>query len=76
MASLLFRSLRGWQRGRAFFPRQAFYGATLLSLSLVGHIFIHAAVLHDPAAFLVFLLASTLIIAYFRRPSVDPKEAL
>lgn len=56
-----------------FFPRQAFYGAALLSLSLVGHIFIHAAVLHDPAAFLVFLLASTLIIAYLRRPSVDPK---
>jgi putative oxidoreductase len=56
-----------------FFPRQAFYAAALLSLSLMGHIFIHAAVLHDPAAFLVFLLASTLIIAYLRRPSVDPK---
>jgi putative oxidoreductase len=56
-----------------FFPRQAFYGAALLSLSLVGHIFIHAAVLHDPAAFLEFLLASTLIIAYLRRPSVDTR---
>ena len=51
-----------------FFPRQAFYGAVLLSVSLVGHIFIHAAVLHHPAAFLVFLLAITLLIAYLRRP--------
>ena len=51
-----------------FFPRQAFYGAVVLSVSLVGHILIHAAVLHHPAAFLVFLLAITLLIAYLRRP--------
>jgi uncharacterized membrane protein YphA (DoxX/SURF4 family) len=52
-----------------FFPRQAFYGAAVLSVSLVGHIVIHAAVLHHPAAFLVFLLAVALLIAYLRRPS-------
>src|ERR1700693_1278624 len=51
-----------------FFPRQAFYGAVVLSVSLVGHVLIHAAVLHHPAAFLVFLLAVTLLIAYLRRP--------
>ena len=51
-----------------FFPRQAFYGAVVLSVSLVGHILIHAAVLHHPAAFLVLLLAVTLLIAYLRRP--------
>jgi putative oxidoreductase len=52
-----------------FFPRQAFYGAAVLSVSLVGHIVIHAAALHHPAAFLVLLLAMTLLIAYLRRPS-------
>ena len=52
-----------------FFPRQAFYGAVVLSVSLVGHIVIHAAVLHHPAAFLMFLLAITLLIAYLQRPS-------
>jgi putative oxidoreductase len=52
-----------------FFPRQAFYGAVVLSLSLVGHIVIHAALLDHPAAFLVFLLAVTLLIGYLRRPS-------
>ena len=54
-----------------FFPRQAFYGAVVLSVSLVGHIVIHAAVLHRPAAFLVMLLAVTLLIAYLRRPSAN-----
>ena len=54
-----------------FFPRQAFYGAAVLSVSLVGHIVIHAAVLHRPTAFLVFLLAVTLLIAYLRRPSAN-----
>ena len=54
-----------------FFPRQAFYGAVVLSVSVVGHIVIHAAVLHHPAAFLVFLLAVTLLIAYLRRPSAN-----
>ena len=52
-----------------FSPRQAFYGALVLSLSLVGHIVIHAVVLHRPATFLVFLLALTSLIAYLRRPS-------
>jgi putative oxidoreductase len=52
-----------------FFPRQAFYGAVVLSMSLVGHIVIHAAVLRRPAAFLVFLLTVTLLIAYLRLPS-------
>jgi len=52
-----------------FFPRQAFYGAVVLSVSLVGHIVIHAVVLHHPATFLVFLLAVALLIAYLRRPS-------
>ena len=51
-----------------FFPKQAFYGAVVLSVSLVGHIVIHAAVLHRPAAFLVLLLVITLLIAYLRRP--------
>ena len=54
-----------------FFPRQAFYGAVVLCVSLVGHIVIHAAVLHRPAAFLAFLLAVTLVIAYLRRPSAN-----
>jgi putative oxidoreductase len=54
-----------------FFPRQAFYGAVVLSVSLVGHIVIHAAVLRRPAVFLVFLLAVTLLIAYLRRPSAN-----
>jgi putative oxidoreductase len=53
-----------------FFPRQAFYGAVVLCVSQVGHIVIHAAVLHRPPAFLAFLLAVTLLIAYLRRPSV------
>jgi putative oxidoreductase len=53
------------------FPRQAFYGAVVLSVSLVGHIVIHAAVLHRPAAFLVILLAVTLLIAYLRRPAAN-----
>ena len=51
-----------------FFPEQAFYGAVVLSVSLVGHSVIHAAVLHRPAAFLVLLLVITLLIAYLRRP--------
>ena len=51
-----------------FFPKQAFYGAAVLSVSLVGHIVIHAVVLHRPAAFLVLLLVITLLIAYLRRP--------
>ncbi len=51
-----------------FFPKQAFYGAVVLSVSLVGHIVIHAVVLHRPAAFLVLLLVITLLIAYLRRP--------
>ncbi|HMD09836.1 MAG TPA: DoxX family protein [Candidatus Acidoferrum sp.] len=51
-----------------FFPRQAFYGALVLFLSLVGHIVIHALVLHRPATFLVFLLALTSLIAFLRRP--------
>jgi hypothetical protein len=54
-----------------FFPRQAFYGAVVLFVSLVGHIVIHAAVLHRPATFLVFLLAVTLLVAYLRRPSAN-----
>jgi putative oxidoreductase len=52
-----------------FFPRKAFYGAVVLSVSLVGHVVMHSVVLHRPAAFLVFLLAATLLIAYLRRPS-------
>ena len=51
-----------------FFPRQAFYGAVVLSVSLVGHIVIHATVLQRPASFLVLLLAVTLLVAYLRRP--------
>jgi putative oxidoreductase len=51
-----------------FFPSQAFYGAVVLSASLVGHIIIHATVLHRPARFLLLLLAATLLIAYLRRP--------
>ena len=51
-----------------FFPRSAFYGAILLSASLVGHIFMHAVVLRRPAGFLVFLLVATVLVAYFRRP--------
>jgi hypothetical protein len=54
-----------------FLPRQAFYGAVVLCVSLVGHIVMHAAVLHRPAAFLVFLLAVTSLIAYIRRPSAS-----
>ena len=49
-------------------PRQAFYGALVLSVSLVGHIVIHQEVLRRPASFLVVLLAATLLIAYLRRP--------
>jgi putative oxidoreductase len=51
-----------------FFPRQVFYGALVLSVSLVGHIVIHQEVLHRPASFLVLLLAATSLIAYLRRP--------
>jgi hypothetical protein len=40
-------------------------------MSLVGHIVIHATVLHHLAAFLVFLLAVTLLIAYLRRFSAN-----
>ena len=54
-----------------FFPWQAFYGAVVLSVSLAGHIVIHAAVLHRPAAFVVYLLAVTLLIAYLRRQSAN-----
>jgi hypothetical protein len=55
-----------------FFPRQAFYGALVLSFSLLGHILIHEVVLHRPAAFLVVLLAVTLLIAYLRRSLAKP----
>ena len=55
-----------------FFPRQAFYGALVLSFSLLGHIVIHEGVLHRPAAFLVVLLAVTLLIAYLRRSVAKP----
>ena len=55
-----------------FFPRQAFYGALVLSFSLLGHIVIHEVVLHRPAAFLVVLLAVTLLIAYLRRSVAKP----
>jgi len=55
-----------------FFPRQAFYGALGLSFSLLGHIVIHEVVLHRPAAFLVVLLAVTLLIAYLRRSVAKP----
>jgi uncharacterized membrane protein YphA (DoxX/SURF4 family) len=55
-----------------FFPRQAFYGALVLSFSLLGHIVIHEVVLHRPAAFLVVLLAVTLLIAYLRRSLAKP----
>jgi putative oxidoreductase len=54
-----------------FLPRQAFYGAVVLSVSLLGHIVIHATVLRRPAAFLVLLLAVTVLIAYLRRPSAN-----
>lgn len=57
-----------------FLPRLAFYGAVVLFVSLVGHIFIHAAVLHCPAAFLVLLLAVTVLIALLRRPSANARE--
>jgi putative oxidoreductase len=55
-----------------FFPRQAFYGALVLSFSLLGHIVIHQVVLHRPASFLVVLLAVTLLIAYLRRSLAKP----
>lgn len=55
-----------------FFPRQAFYGALVLSFSLLGHIVIHEVVLHRPATFLVVLLAVTLLIAYLRRSLAKP----
>jgi len=55
-----------------FFPKQAFYGALVLSFSLLGHIVIHEVVLHRPAAFLVVLLAVTLLIAYLRRSLAKP----
>jgi putative oxidoreductase len=55
-----------------FFPRQAFYGALVVSFSLLGHIVIHEVVLHRPAAFLVVLLAVTLLIAYLRRSLAKP----
>jgi putative oxidoreductase len=55
-----------------FFPRQAFYGALVLSFSLLGPIVIHEVVLHRPAAFLVVLLAVTLLIAYLRRSLAKP----
>ena len=55
-----------------FFPRQAFYGALVLSFSLLGHIVIHEVVLHRPAAFLVVLLAVTLLIAYLQRSLAKP----
>jgi putative oxidoreductase len=55
-----------------FFPRQAFYGAFVLSFSLLGHIVIHEVVLHRPAAFLVVLLTVTLLIAYLRRSLAKP----
>jgi uncharacterized membrane protein YphA (DoxX/SURF4 family) len=50
------------------FPRSAFYGAVLLSLSLAGHMFMHAFVLRRPAGFLVLLFAASALIAYFRSP--------
>jgi putative oxidoreductase len=55
-----------------FFRRQAFYGALVLSFLLLGHIVIHEVVLHRPAAFLVVLLAVTLLIAYLRRSLAKP----
>jgi len=55
-----------------FFPGQAFYGALVLSFLLLGHIVIHEVVLHRPAAFLVVLLAVTLLIAYLRRSLANP----
>jgi putative oxidoreductase len=55
-----------------FFPRKAFYGAVVLSVSLVGHVVMHSVVLHRPAAFLVFLLAATLLIAYLS-PALSPR---
>jgi hypothetical protein len=58
-----------------FLPRLAFYGAVVLFVSLVGHILIdHAAVLHCRAAFLVLLLAVTVLIALLRRPSASARE--
>ena len=54
-----------------FSRRQAFYGALVLCVSLLGHIIIHAVVLHRPAAFLLLLLAVTVLIAYVRRPSAN-----
>jgi uncharacterized membrane protein YphA (DoxX/SURF4 family) len=55
-----------------FFPKQAFYGALVLSFLLLGHIVIHEVVLHRPAGFLVVLLAVTLLIAYLRRSLAKP----
>jgi hypothetical protein len=54
-----------------FSRRHAFYGALVLCVSLLGHIVIHAVVLHRPAAFLLVLLAATLLISYLRRPSAN-----
>jgi putative oxidoreductase len=54
-----------------FLPRQAFYGAVVLALALVGHLVIHGVVLHRPASFLWLLLAVAVLIAYLRRPSAN-----
>jgi putative oxidoreductase len=51
-----------------FLPKMAFAGSIVLSLSLAGHIFIHAVVLHRPAGFLFLLIAVTVSIAFLRRP--------
>jgi len=51
-----------------FLPRQAFYGALILFVSLVGHVIVHSAVVHRSALFLFLLLALTALIAFLRRP--------
>ncbi len=56
-----------------FLPRYAFYGALVLSTSLMGHIIVHVLVLRRSPAFLAVLLAVTLLIAAFRRPPEVPR---
>ena len=58
-----------------FMPRSAFYGAVVLSISLVGHIVIHALVLHRPAGFLFLLISVTLLIAFLRRSRSNARSS-
>jgi putative oxidoreductase len=50
-------------------PRYVLPGALALSISLLGHILVHALVLHRSPGFLVALLVVTSLIAAFRWPT-------